>query len=76
VAEVTNELIHEVLKRLQEWMGSLEKKINEVKSGLQALPVHSLAMQQDLQNLYAMLTCRDAPLVPIERRVELSEIAG
>jgi hypothetical protein len=76
VAEVTNELVHEVLKRLQEWLGSLGNKINESKSSLQALPFHSLAMQQDIQNPYAMLTCRNAALAPIEQRLELSEIAG
>src|SRR5256885_14934955 len=71
--EVTNELMYEVLKHLQERMIAFERKIDEVKSELQALPIHSLAIQQDTQNIYSMLTRHDTRFDRIERRPGLLE---
>jgi chromosome segregation ATPase len=76
MAEVTNELIYEILKQLQDRMGAFEKKIDEVKGELQALRIHSLAIQQDTQNIYATLTRHDARLDRIERRLELTEVTS
>jgi hypothetical protein len=53
MAEVTNELIYEVLKQLPDRMSSFDKKMDEVKIELQALRIHSIAMQQDIQNIYS-----------------------
>ena len=75
MVEVTNELIYEILKQLQDRMSSFERKMDEVKNELQALRIHSLAMQQDIQNLYAMFVRHDARLERIERRLELTEAA-
>jgi hypothetical protein len=47
MAEVTNELMYEVLKQLQDRLGAVDRKIDEVKGELQALRTHSMAMQQD-----------------------------
>jgi len=73
MADVTNELIYEVLKQLQDRMGSFDRKLDEVKSELQALRIHSVAVQQDIQNIYSILTRHDARLERIERRLELAE---
>jgi hypothetical protein len=75
MAEVTNELIYEILKQLQDRMSSFEHKMDEVKSELQALRTHSLAMQQDIQNIYVTLVRQDQRLNRIERRLEISEAA-
>jgi tetrahydromethanopterin S-methyltransferase subunit G len=74
MVEVTNELMYEILKPVQERLGSLERKTDEVKSELQALRMHSLAMQQDTQNIYVILTRHDARLDRIERRLEITEV--
>ena len=71
--EVTNELMYEVLKSIQDRMTAVERKIDEVKTELQALRIHSLAIQQDTQNIYSMLTRYDTRLDRIERRLELTE---
>jgi chromosome segregation ATPase len=76
MAELPNGLIHEVLKQLQDRMSSFEKKMEEIKNELQALRVHRLAVQQDIQNLCAMFVRHDARLHRIERRLELTEVAA
>jgi hypothetical protein len=76
MVEVSGELILDILKQLQDRMSSFEKKMDEVKGELQALRIHSLAMQQDTQNIYAILTRHDARLDRIERRLEIAEVLG
>jgi tetrahydromethanopterin S-methyltransferase subunit G len=76
MAEVTSEWIYEVLKQLQDRMSSFEKKMDEVKSELQALRIHSIAMQQDIQNIYATFVRQEARLDRIERRLEFAEVSG
>jgi DNA repair ATPase RecN len=76
MAEVTNDLIYEVLKQLQDRMCSFDKKMDEVKSELQALRIHSIAVQQDVQNIYATLVRNDGRLKRIEQRLEIAEVSG
>ena len=74
MAEITNELMYEILKELQDRMRSFEKKMDEVKSEIQAVRIHSVAIQQDAQNIYAILTRHETRLDRIERRLEISEV--
>jgi DNA repair ATPase RecN len=76
MAEVTSELIYEVLKQLQDRMSSFDKKMDEVKSELQALRIHSIAMQQDIQNIYATFVRQEARFDRIERRLGITEVTG
>jgi tetrahydromethanopterin S-methyltransferase subunit G len=73
MTEVTNELMYEVLKQIQDRLTALERKVDEVKSEIQAVRIHSLAMQQDIQNIYSILVRHDARLDRIERRLEIAE---
>jgi chromosome segregation ATPase len=73
MAAVTNELIYEILKQLQDRMSSLERKVDEIKSELQSLRLHSLGIQQDIQNIYATLVRHETRLERIERRLEITE---
>ena len=73
MTEVTNELMYEVLKQIPERLGAIERRLDEVKSEIQAVRIHSLAMQQDIQNIYAILGRHDARLDRIERRLEIAE---
>ena len=76
MVEVTNELIYEVLKQLPDRMSGFEHKMDEVKGELQALRIHSIATQQDMQNIYATLGRYEARLERIERRLEISEVTA
>ena len=73
MAEVTQELIYEVLKQVQDRVNSFDQKLDEVKAEMQALRTHSVAVQQDIQNIYAVFGRHDARLERIERRLEISE---
>jgi DNA repair ATPase RecN len=76
MADVTNELMYEVLKQLQERMTSFEGKLDEVKSELQALRYHTVAVQQDIQNIYSISVRQESRLERIERRLDLAEVTG
>ena len=73
MADVTNELMYDVLKQLQDRMISFDRKLDEVKSEIQAMRIHSVAVHQDIQNIYAMLARYDTRLDRIERRLEIAE---
>jgi phage shock protein A len=74
MAEVTNDLIYDVLKQLQDRMARFEAKMDEVKAELQALRNHSMAIQQDTSNIYTMLGRHEDRLDRIERRLEIAEV--
>jgi phage shock protein A len=74
MAEVTNDLIYDVLKQLQDRMARFESKMDEVKAELQALRNHSMAIQQDTSNIYTMLGRHEDRLDRIERRLEIAEV--
>ena len=73
MAEVTNELIYEVLKSMQDRMGRMETTLGELKSELQSVRLNAVAMQQDRMNIYGILGRRETRLDRIERRLELRE---
>jgi hypothetical protein len=78
MAEVTNELIYEVLKLMQERIGRLDGKIasvhgelRDIKSELQAIRGHMLATQQDITSIYGRLGQHGDQLDRINRRLDL-----
>ena len=73
MAEVSNELIFEVLKQVQPRIDRVDHKLDEIKSELNALRGHQISMQQDIQNVYGILGRSDVRLDHIERRLELTE---
>ena len=73
MAEVTNELLFEVLKQVQQWLDRMDYKLDEVKAELNAFRGHQISMLQDIQNVYAILGRSDTRLDRIERRLELSD---
>ncbi len=73
MAEVTNDLIYEVLKPLQRELAEVKNGIGEVKLELNAMRGHMISMQQDVHNIYGILSRQDARVERIERRLELSE---
>ena len=75
MAEVTNELMYEILMQIQADTSSLKHSVAEVKGELQAIRGHVLAIQQDIHNIYATLGRHETRLDRIERP-ELVEPAG
>lgn len=73
MAEVSNELIFEVLKQVQQRLDRVDHKIDEIKSELNALRGHQISMQQDVQNVYGILGRFDVRFDHIERRLEIAE---
>jgi hypothetical protein len=74
MAEVTNELIYEVLKQLQSDVAGLKDAWQE-NTALNAIRTHMIAQSQDIQNIYAILARHDGRLARIERRLEITEPA-
>ena len=73
MAEVTDELMYEMLKPMQRELPDVKSGIGEVKLELNAMRGHMVSLQQDVHNIYGILTRHEARLERIERRLELSE---
>jgi len=73
MADVTNELIYEVLKQLQADMAEVKAAQRETNMRFNALNSHMTGLQQDIASIYSILTRHDARLERIERRLELAE---
>lgn len=80
MAEVTNELIYEVLKSIQDRLGNIENRLSAVEVRLDSLgeQVRAQTMSQnatniDVANLYRMFTTMDNRLLRIERRLDIVE---
>lgn len=76
MVEVSNELIFEVLKQVQQRLDRVDHKIDEIKSELNALRGHQISMQQDVQNVYGILGRFDVRFDHIERRLEITEASA
>lgn len=75
MAEVTNELIFEILKKMQSDVSSLNAQMGEVRQELVSTRLSSMSMQNDIHNIYGILGRLDNRLDRIERRLELRELA-
>jgi hypothetical protein len=73
-AEVTNELIYEVLKTLQREVGEVKSSIGDIKTELNALRGHMISLQQDVHNIYGILGRHDLHLERIEQRLEINDV--
>ncbi len=75
MADVTNELIYEILKNLQSRTTNVELVAIEHSHALNALRGHAASIQTDTNNIYGILSRIDQRLDRIERRLELRELA-
>jgi septation ring formation regulator EzrA len=76
MAEVSSELIYEVLKRVQDQLVNLNDGQRDIREELRALRGHSLAMQTDVHNIYNILNSLEGRVDRIERRLELRDDAA
>jgi hypothetical protein len=75
MAEVTNELMFEVLKAVQQDVRALKDGQNEVRNEIVAVRLNLVSVHQDLNNIYGILGRHEERLDRIERRLELRELA-
>ncbi|NEW87823.1 MULTISPECIES: hypothetical protein [Rhodopseudomonas] len=73
MADVSNELIFEVLKQVQQRLDKVDHKVDELKSEMNAMRGYLISMQQDVQNVYGILGRYDGRLEHIEHRLELND---
>ncbi|MEI5663797.1 hypothetical protein WBO78_02530 [Bosea sp. CCNWLW174] len=71
MTEVTNELIYEVLKRIQGDTAALREGQTEIRTELAAMRGHMLAIQTDVANIYGKLASHDVRLDRIDNRLNL-----
>ena len=74
MADVTNELLYEVLKAMQGRFVGVERGIKDIKSEIGALRGHMVATQADIAQIYTRLAETESHLERIERRFEVSGI--
>lgn len=75
MAEVTNELIYALLKRVDQQLGELSQDFSEVKSELSSMGGHIIATGDDLKNICGVLNRQGASLERIERRLDPNQTA-
>lgn len=75
MAEITNELMYELMKRMSADISSLKVGLTEVKQELVSIRGHMHFMQNDTNNIYGILGRHDERLDRIEHRLELRELA-
>ena len=73
--EVTNELMYELLKKMNGRFDKVDTAIREVKAELGSIRGTMVSMQADLHNIYGVLARHDERLDRIENRLELRELA-
>jgi hypothetical protein len=75
MAEVTSDLIFEILKIIQFRLDKIEAGIDELRLGQNALRGHVISIQSDISNIYGILARHDDRLDRIERHLDLRELA-
>lgn len=73
MVEVTNELIYEVLKKIQPDVSLVRTTQQSMSEELSAMRGHMVAMQKDIHNLYDMSHEHGRRLDRIEWRLELRD---
>jgi hypothetical protein len=71
VAEVTNELLLEVMKRVQHGLEPLQDGQKDIRNELQAMRGYLNATQADIANIYGKLAGLELHLERIERRLDI-----
>ena len=79
MAEVSNELIYEVLKAMQQRLANIEAKMGEVDGRIHALTIRMDGLRTEvgaahsgIENIYQTLAHSDGRLSRIEKRLELA----
>lgn len=83
MADVTNELIYEVLKAVQQRLGNIEAKLGEVDGRMHALAIRmdglrseTAAAHSGIETIYQTLSHADGRLSRIEKQLDLVDHAA
>lgn len=57
--EVTNELMYELLKRIQHDISAVKSSVSDIKVEMNSMRGHMLSIQQDVHNIYGILDRHD-----------------
>ena len=68
---VTNELMFEVLKKIQERIERMDESMRIMGNEMQAIRQHQAAQSRETSNIYDKLVGHDLRLDRIERRLDL-----
>ncbi|MEH6692674.1 MAG: hypothetical protein V7774_15920 [Pseudorhizobium pelagicum] len=74
MAEVTNELMYELLKKLNARFDRVDSSLAELRAEANSLRGTMIAIQQDIHNIYTSLSRHELRLDRIENRLELREL--
>lgn len=75
MAEVTNDLMYELMKLIHRQMNEMKQDVREVKSELVSIRGHMLPMQHGIHDIYGVIGRHGERLERIERRLEPREMA-
>ncbi len=75
LAEVSPDLLQELLRRLHQRIDKSEQKFRDLRSEMNAMRITLHAHHGDLNNLYALHQQHDERLERIENRLELRELS-
>lgn len=75
MAEVSQELTYELLKRMHADIGELKFGQKEIRSELNAMRGTMVSVQKDIHNIFGSLERQGQRLERIENRLELRELS-
>ncbi|CDZ50382.1 MULTISPECIES: hypothetical protein [Neorhizobium] len=75
MAEVTSELMYELMRRMHADIADLKVGQREIKAEMNAMRGTMVSMHQDIHNIYMTLERHGQRLDRIENRLELRELA-
>ncbi|MGY6710247.1 MAG: hypothetical protein ACXIVF_18145 [Rhizobiaceae bacterium] len=75
MAELTNQLMYEVLRSIQGDLRMLKDGQQEIRQELIAVRGQIVSIGQDINNIYSVLSRHEERLDRIERRLELREFS-
>lgn len=75
MADITNELMYELLKRVHAEISDLKLGQREIKAEMNAMRGAMVSLHQDVHNIHTTLARHETRLDRIENRLELRELA-
>jgi hypothetical protein len=76
MADISNELIYDVLRKIRSDVSERKQGQRETNARLNVLTTQFVGLQQDISNIYATLPRHDPHLDRIERRLEIAEVTS
>ena len=73
MAEISNDLIYEVLEKLQEQGTRTGEDVRRIRDEMSAMRGHMVALQHDIHNIYDRMLEHGKRFDRMEHRLELSD---